>query len=899
MTAARIGPYEIVAAIGAGGMGEVFRARDTKLNRDVAIKVLPAAFADDPERLARFTREAQTLASLNHPNIAAIYGIEEIPAVDGASAGSRALVMELVDGEDLSAHIARGPIPIAEALPIARQIAEALEAAHEQGIVHRDLKPANVKVRADGTVKVLDFGLAKAMDPGAASSSNPNVSHSPTLTHQGTSTGIIIGTAAYMSPEQAKGKMVDRRTDIWAFGVVLYEMLTGKRAFKGDDVSETLASVLKDTLSMDALPADTPPRLERLIARCLDRDLKTRLRDIGEARIEIARIEAGTPDPTATTTDASGAIASRQRERLAWSVAVVATLACVAALAAFLRPRESPAAPQRIQFSVPTEAQTAYGSLNVPQISPDGRLLAFTGEATTGAAHVIWVRPMDALEARALAGTEGAERLFWSPDSRSIGYQVGNKILRIGAESGAPQSLCELPDFRSAAWTRSGTILMTTAAAVAGRHLYRVPERGGAPVEVTLPGTEGLAGSYMWPVPLPGGRHFLYLGWNLTVKDRGLYVGSLDGGAPVRLMQTESMALYADPGFLLFSQAGTLLAQRFDAKALRLVGEPVRLADDVATEPLTGRAAFSVSENGTLVYRASGGASGQSELSWFDRAGKVTGTVGEPNKYYKLRLSPDDRRVATVWGDLRAMRLSVLDLGNGVSSPVTEEQSTLLSPVWSPDGQDLAYEAGADRQFVRQRIGSQTRERLFESKHTWKLLDDWSPDGHFLLFHLFIPASLFAAKVGDSADARLLLTAPVDVGAARFSPDGKWVAYQVTESGALQVWVASFPAFDQRRRISPAGGRQPLWSPNGQELFYLTPTGMLMRVSVDRNTKGAIEFKAPTELFQSPLSVATLVTDQYAVSNDGQRFLFIRPRASTGASPPLTVVVNWAAELAK
>jgi Tol biopolymer transport system component len=591
-------------------------------------------------------------------------------------------------------------------------------------------------------------------------------------------------------------------------------------------------------------------------------------------------------------------IASRRRERRAWIVAALATLACVAALTALFRPRESPSPPRRVQFSVLTQAPPASSSLNVPQISPDGRLLAFLGPATTGHLNAIWIRPMDGLEARVLAGTDGADRLFWSPDSRSIGYQSGDKILRIAAEGGQPQSLCELPAFMSAAWMKSGSILMTSATAVLGRRLFRVPEQGGAPVEVTIPGAAGLAKSYMWPVPLPDGRHFLYLGWNIEVEDRGLYIGSLSGAAPVRLMKTDSMALYADPGFLLFSKKNTLLAQRFDARALKLEGEPVRLGDDVEIETLQGRAAFSVSENGTLVYWTSGNTSKLSELSWVDRAGKVKSKVGEPSDYAQIRLSPDGRRVATVSGDLRARRVSVLDLGNGVSTPVTEEPSTLYSPVWSPDGRDLAYEAGADRQLVRQRLGSQTREPLFESK-AWKLLDDWSPDGQFVLFHTFKPASLFVAKNGGSGEARPLFTAAVSVDAAHFSPDGKWIAYQAAESGVQEIWVASFPEFDQRRRISSTDGRQPVWARNGKELFYLTPAGTLMRVSVERNTKGALEFTAPVDLFQSPLPGANSVLDQYAVSNDGQRFLFISPRASKTPAPPITVVLNWAAELSK
>jgi eukaryotic-like serine/threonine-protein kinase len=888
----RLGSYQIVDAIGAGGMGEVYRATDSHLKRSVAIKVLPASVAGDADRLARFQREAEVLAALNHPNIAAVYGLEKTPDLT-------ALVMELVDGEDLSALIARGPIAAADALPIARQITEALEAAHEQGIIHRDLKPANIKVRADGTVKVLDFGLAKAMDPAGASSAN--AMHSPTLTARATEMGMILGTAAYMAPEQARGRAVDRRADIWAFGVVLYEMLSGRRAFDGDDISITLASVLKEDVDWRALPPDLPAPIGRLLRRCLEKDPRKRLSAIGDARLEIDEATRSPQQPDSPATSSSLAIAdARRRERLAWIVAAVGTLVGVVALAALWWPRERPVAPQRIQFAVQTQADPgSVLSLDVPAISPDGRLLAFVSPATAGGAKVIWIRPIDALDARTLAGTEGGSKLFWSPDSRSIGYAADDRIYRVGADGGAPQMLCEMPNFSSAAWTRSGSILMTTVGATMGGRLFTVSEQGGPPVEVTLAGAEGVAKYASWPFLLPDGRHFLYLGWAFNPDVRALYVGSLDGGAPVRLMQMESMAVYVDPGFLLFVRAGILFAQRFDARALELAGEPVRLADDVMTNRVMGRAAFSASDTGTLVYRTSGGTTSLSELAWVDRTGKVTATVGDARTYYQMRLSPDGRRVATSEGVPGSSNtLSVLDLGNGVASAVTDSQTLVNDQAWSPDGQTVAYEALADKrlQFFKQVLGSQKPTRLFESPVTSKYLDDWSSDGKFLLFHLTKPGQLFVVPVDGSTEPRLLLDS-IGIDEAHFSPDGKWIAYQITESNTYQVWVASFPAFEERRRVSPAGGGQPVWGRDGKELFYLTPTGKLMLVSVDRKAAGAIDFTAPVELFQSPLTAPALVLDQYAVSNDAQRFLFIRPRASTGVKPPITVVVNWAANL--
>jgi dipeptidyl aminopeptidase/acylaminoacyl peptidase len=574
----------------------------------------------------------------------------------------------------------------------------------------------------------------------------------------------------------------------------------------------------------------------------------------------------------------------------------------VVAVTALWWPRDSAGPPRRIQFSVPTDAvlATTFG-VDRPVVSPDGRLLAFVSPAVEGGAPAVWIRPLDAADARMVAGTSGARALFWSPDSRSIGYGAGDMIYRVGVgvDAGAPQTLCELPDFVGAAWTRSGSILLNTASAGSGFALFRVSEQGGPPVELTLAGAEGPAKAYLWPALLPDDRHFIYLGWTLNDDGRQLYVGSLDGGTPVRLMQADAMAAYVEPGFLLFVRAGTVFAQRFDSTALTLTGEPVRLADDVATNRLMGRAAFSASDNGTLVYRTSGGAGGLLELVWVDRRGTITSAVGDAARFYQIRLSPDDRRVAASIGDPGSSVLSVLELGNGVFSSVTDSQTVVNDQAWSPDSQTVAYEVagGGVTKFLKRVVGSQTEERLFESPGAPRYLDDWSPDGRFMLFHATEPGQLFVLPVDGSSEPRLLLDSAEGIDQAHFSPDGAWIAYQITESNLPQVWVASFPAFDQRRRVSPAGGGQPVWARDGRELFYLTPTGALMAVPVERGAAGAIDVKAPVELFQSPLTGPALMIDQYAVSKDGQRFLFIRPRASAGAKPPITVVVNWATSL--
>jgi eukaryotic-like serine/threonine-protein kinase len=890
----RLGPYEVSAQIGAGGMGEVYRARDTKLNRDVALKVLPEAFTADPDRLARFKREAQVLASLNHPNIAHIHGFEDAGPVS-------ALVMELVDGPTLAELIQkRRGLPLDEVLPIARQIAEALEAAHERGIVHRDLKPANVKVRDDGTVKVLDFGLAKALSPENEASS-VDAMNSPTLTAQATQLGIILGTAAYMAPEQAKGKHVDRRADIWAFGVVLYEMLTGQHGYAAEDVSDTLAAVLTRDVDWKALPRDVPPRLLALLRDCLVRDPKQRLRDIGDARRVLDQIIAGVPDPAAVIPSAQSQTRPLRARALPWGVAAVA-LAGAAALT-FVHSRETPPTQQRVRFQVRAPEKTAIAAL---ALSPDGRYLAFaTGGRFFGVQagmSKLWLRPIDSLDAREVPGTEGTavqpDQLFWSPDSEFIGFVTQDgKLKKVSVNGGPPQTLVSgVTPITRGTWGRDGIILLVRGP---GAPIQSVPDSGGALVDVTKK-IDGV--SRFQPQFLPDGRHFLYYVTGVSSEANGIYVASLEDDAQAkRLLPDGSVAKYVPSevpgrsGYLLFIRETTLMAQPFDADTVTLTGQMFPVAESV------GR--FSVSQNGTLAYMAGGPPSRRQELLWVDRSGRQLGVAAAAAGYRDVRLSPDEKSIAFDRTEEANSDVWVLDLVRGVPSRITFDPATDNLPIWSPDGRRILWPSRRSGNFdlyIKAASGSGQDEKLITMGTVNGWATDWSRDGKFALYQRpgdTTGQDLWIAPQGTGASGEPqkpfpYLASPFNEGNGVFSPDGHWIAYESDESGRPEVYVQGFPLTDQKVRISTGGGTDAAWSKNGGELFYLAADRNLMAVPY-RATVKTFEPGAGKALFPVP---GNLVRRSYAVTGDGRRFLIGKP-VDENSSEPITMVVNWLDEL--
>jgi Tol biopolymer transport system component len=888
----RIGPYEIVGALGAGGMGEVYRARDTRLGRDAAIKILPEAFAQDPERLRRFEREARTLASLNHPHIAQIYGLEQLGS-------SSALVMELVDGEDLSQRLARGAMPLDEALPIARQVAEALESAHEQGIIHRDLKPANIKVRDDGSVKVLDFGLAKALEQKGASQDNP--ANSPTLSARATALGMILGTAAYMAPEQAKGKTVDRRADVWAFGAVLYEMLTGRRAFEGTDVSETLASVLRDTPAFDALPSSVPVPIRRLLRRCLERDGTRRLDSMSAARLEIAdALDPSLAGGGAASADTAAhpSPSHRRRRRLA-RVAAAAALILLSGLAGagafYLSAGPRPDA-QVIRFEIPTPPTDDIVSL---AMSPDGSQLAFVAKGENG--PQLWIRRLDRIAVQPLPGTEGASYPFWSPDGRAVGFFADSKLKRLDLAAGAPVELASAPSARGGTWGPQNVILYSPTVQSG---LYRIPAGGGASDAVTQTGAESGA-SHRWPQFLPDGR-FLFYVYQGPVETRGVYVGSLGGSPPLRVMASDGAALFAPPDVLLLPTQDALVAWRFDTARAAITGEPITVAQGIGDGGVY-RAAVAVSDNGRLVHRAGGGQ--RRQLTWLDRSGRTVSTLGPPDERWLAgpELSPDERQVA-VFREVRGdTDVWLVDVARGSPNRFTFDPANDSNPLWSADGAHLFFASGRTGKmdvFVKPSDGAvEERPLLTNEQSKWPL--SVSTDRRFLLYRGVDPRTKLDLWVlpleGDGKPFPYLQT-PFDESEGQFSPDGRWVAYVSNESGSRpEVYVRSFQGVAGKWQVSTGGGTQVRWGRDGQELFFLAPDGRLMAAPfVVRAGVATPDPGVPVPLFMTRLASGSNVTGlkpQYSVARDG-RFLMAVALEDL-APPPITVVLNWQAALKK
>jgi serine/threonine protein kinase/Tol biopolymer transport system component len=877
----QVGHYRILAPLGRGGMGEVYRAHDGKLNREVALKVLPDLFALDPDRLARFTREAHVLASLNHPNIAAIYGVEDAGAI-------KALVLELVEGPTLADRIARDRIAVEDALPIGRQIADALEAAHERGIVHRDLKPANLKVRPDGVVKVLDFGLARALEVEASGA----VSQSPTVPGPVvTANGMIVGTPAYMAPEQARGKPADKRTDLWAFGCVLYEMLTGRRAFAGEDTSETLAAVIRDDPGWDALPDTTPPSIRRLLRRCLAKDPKGRLSDAAVARIEIdearldARLDTGATPPT-----------SRRGERVAWVSALL--LVGAGAIAALLITRGPEPVAGEVRFDIQTPPTTDLMSL---AISPDGQKIVFV--ATSEGRSKLWLRRLDSGSAEALAGTDGAAFPFWSPDSRSVAFfATDNRLKRLDIDGRSIQVLGMFPLGSGGTWNKDGTILFSHFAG--SSPILRVSSTGGQASPATRLQPPEL--THQSPQFLPDGRHFLYHSLNLTPP--AVFVGDLEGSESRRLLEADAVARYVPTGHLLFARGGALLAQAFDVDRLALSGDPFRVAAPVAMA-LGVQPALFLSATSTLVFRARSSANlippmltGARPLIWFDRSGKEVGRVRDPEPGARPSLSPDGRQVALVRPatDGAPPDIWLLGLDRGVQNRLTFGAIN-LDPIWSPDMRELAFGSSLKDRFdlYRQRLDRTGKAELLLATPEDKMPSDWSHDGRVLLYTTFFGATtandIWALPLNGERKPVPVVQTAFDEMHPQFSPDGRWIAYESNETGQFEIYLQQFPGPGGRQRISTAGGAQVRWRRDGGELFYIALDGRLMAVPIRFASDGqTVDAGTPAPLFATHVGGAVSGTDrqQYVVSSDGQRFLMsVVPEDPN--PPPITVILNW------
>jgi serine/threonine protein kinase len=859
-------------------MGQVYRATDTTLDREVAIKVLPEAFTKDPERLARFEREAKVLASLNHPHIAGIHGLEEID-------GRKLLVLELVEGESLAERISRGRLPAEEALELARQMAQGLEAAHEQGIVHRDFKPANVQVTPDGQVKILDFGLAKAKE---GTATDTDLSQSPTLTAQMTGQGVLMGTAAYMSPEQARGTEADKRADIWAFGVVLFEMLSGKMVYSGKTVSDILAGILAREPEWNALPKDTPPAALQLMRRCLEKEAFERLRDIGEARIATERFLRGEFDaPIAVETS------QIESHKELWKPAATVFL-LVALASSFMWWKQANRVETMVRASINPPPGTEWDLVSARpgpvSLSPDGRQLAFVARDEAGTS-LLWVQNLGDAAALPLANTEGAAYPFWSPDSKKIGFFANQKLKKVDASGSPPVTLCSAERGKGGSWNETGDIVFTPTP---GSPLHRVAAGGGESVAITELDSEAGENSHRHPRFLPDGRRFLYMVRNAGDRDANVVrVGSLDGDVSKDLLVSPTFAEFA-AGHLLFVRDSTLMARPLDARSLEFTGDAFPLVEEIVEIGGAAASVFAATESGLLAYQA-GSLSEEMPLIWIDREGRIEGQFGDKAEYGSIQLSPDGRfAVVDIVDEGGQSDLWIYDLSRELRSRFTFDPANEFAPRWSPDSQRVYFTSTRGSQFgiyVKDIDGGIDEALVYENKNL-KIPGGLSPDGQTLTFSergADTRFDIWTVPIDGSAEPEPLIQTEFSEDGARISPDGRWMVYSSDASGESEVYVTRFPNPKAKWQVSTEGGSQPLWSANGREILYQAEPEKIMAAEVS-SQGNRIQVGAVMEIFSTEFGPG--LGWKWNPSADGQRFMVVAPPEGQQSSP-IHLVFNW------
>jgi serine/threonine protein kinase len=889
----KLGPYEIQSPLGAGGMGEVYRARDTKLKREVALKVLPELFADDAQRMARFEREAQLLASLNHPHIAHIHGLEE-------SNGIRALVMELVEGPTLHERIAQGSIPVEETLSIAKQIAEALEYAHERGIIHRDLKPANIKITPEGQVKVLDFGLAKALE---GEMGEANISTSPTISAAATRAGVLLGTAAYMSPEQAKGKAVDRRVDVWAFGCVLYELLAGQPAFDGETITDTLAAVVRGEPDWERLPQKTPRRIREVLHRCLTKDSKQRLQAIGEARIAIEAAIVGAPDE-ATALPGEAESKPLWRRALPWAVAAVAAAVAIGLSVVYWRasqPEPHQVMQASLLLSEPLAGVFSPNPGSPIALSPDGSRLGFAG-SPAGKPPQLYLRELDQQNATAIPGTEDATQPFFSPDGQWLGFFADGKMRKVSIHGGPVTALCDAPIPHGGNWASDDTIIY---APNLGSGLMRISTEGGTPQTLTTTDVKTQELSHRWPQVLPGNKGVLFtiqVMSQVSYDEARIALLSPRTGKWQTLLEGGSYARYVPSGHIVYAHSGALMAVPFDLARLQVTGPPAPVQEGVITTAATsGGAEYDVADSGLLVYVPGTARPPDRTLVWVDRQGVSKELPAPVNAYFTPRVSPDGKLLAVMVVGGGPENIWIHEFGRNTLMRFSFEGSG-ATPLWTPDGRRILYRTRMPSFSFRWKLadGSGTDEMLLG-----KDFDDpsatpfsVSPDGKILLFGRHSAAGatgIYALSLDGSGKIQPFLQATFNQSNAQFSPDGRWIVYMSNESGRDEVYVQPFPGPGGKWMISTGGGYYPLWARNGREIFFRSEDKVM---SVPVEMQPIFKAGTPRELFRNAGFIGSyLGLGNYDVAPDGQHFLMIKEKEAPASSKELGIILNWSDEL--